>query len=208
MQRIDELMRRLKTADNHRVKYSTLLDDGLYGHCKRVFDYDREALFETYEAVIDWDPKTCSYVLKDEGSYFFAFRFEETEAEVLALGLKMIAHFLPHTASSARKAWDKLKAYIPLESGNSLAQSMEIPDKPDGTNGRVFATLAEAITNKQNVNLVYKVSGQPVRRLTVSPGSICFIGGKWYLKTADPSGSGQLYAMSGIKGAALEQEGE
>ena len=40
MQRLDELMRRLKIADNHRLKYSTLQDCGLYSHCKRIFDYD------------------------------------------------------------------------------------------------------------------------------------------------------------------------
>ena len=169
MERIDELMRRLKTADNHRVKYSTLMEDGLYSNNKKAFDYDRDFLFETYGAVISYDRRNNSYVLENEGSYFFVFRFEETEAEALALGLKMIAHFLPHTASSAKKVWNKLKAYIPLESdGNaeSLAQNMGIPDKPDGIHGRIFATLTEAITSQQIVNII---SGQPVRRLTVSP---------------------------------------
>ena len=211
IQRIDKLMRRLKTAGYGGVKYSTLLVDGIYGPNKRAFDYDKQYLFETYEVVISYDRRNDSYVLKDEGSYFFAFRFGETEAEALALGLKMIAHVLPHTASSARKVWDKLKAYVPLEAGGnaeSLAQIMEIPGKPDGTNGRVFAMLAEAIMNTQTVNIMYKESGQPVRRLIVSPCSICFTGGKWYLKAEVPLGSSPLFAISGIKDVRLEQEGE
>ena len=119
-------MRRLKNAGCYVVKYSTLQDDGLYSHDKRAFDYDREYLSETYGVVITYDRRNNSYVLEEEGSYFFAFSFGETEAEALALGLKMIAHFLPHTASSARKVWDKLKAYVPLESGDNAESPAKI----------------------------------------------------------------------------------
>ena len=197
-----ELMRLLKARS--RVTYDELYELGLYGLDTKTFERDRAYLHEHFGVEIGCENK--AYYLKNEGRFLFSLEFSEQEAEALALGLQIVAHFLPHMDSSSLKAWRKLRAYMPGTAGENaeaIRQFTQIFDSVE-IDAKVFETLVEALRLKKNLNIVYKEKGKRQRRLTVTPKNLNFEDGSCYLE-ADSSTTGTaLYALSAIKSATLE----
>ena len=191
------------------MSFDDIYDAGLYRELdKKTFDRDIEDMNYDFGVVISKD-QTKRYTLVKEGTFFFSQMFTAQEAETLALGLKIIAHFLPHMDSSALKVWSKLQPYIPVEAVRnvkSLAQITYMLDETPDINAKTFSTLTEAIRDKLNVNILYKELDRQPKRFTVSPKSICFKDGVWFLKTiAATTGKISLYRISWIRSATPEE---
>ena len=206
MLRLDALMKLIKTRGH--ITYDELFDEGLYGYDMKTFDRDRARLKKYYGVKISPSKTTKGcFFLEDEGSYFFDAALEENEAEALALGLKMVSHYLPHMKASAQELWRKLKAYIPLEAGKNaeaLEQFTQILDETAGIDGRVFAVLTAAIRDEQNVNIL---CGPPPKRMTVLPRRIIFKDGGWYVEVSShASGRASLCAINSIRSAIPDAE--
>ena len=207
--RLHEVMRLFKSHSHVGLGYDELYERGFYGADTKTFERDKQFLNQGYGVVIDYDHKTRRYYLVDEGSFLFNIDITDREAEALALALKMVEQLLPHMASPAQKMWQKLNPYIPLEAGrnaDSLSEFVQIVDAIEEINANTFETLSEAITASRNVNIRYKESGQPARRLTVSPISIQLKGGVWYLEASTGAGSPSLYAINRITSAIIYEE--
>lgn len=200
-----KLMMRLKAGP---VTYDELYESGLYDLDTKTLDRDKKHLHDDFDVEIDC--KNQVYSLKSEGRFVFSLEFSEQEAEALALGLKIVAHFLPHMDSSLLKAWRKLRAYIPDEArehAEAMREFTQILGSAAGIDAKVFGTLTEALRDKKNVDIRYIEAGQPTRMVTVTPNSIRFENGLCCLEAASPeTGRNSLYALSGIQSARLDED--
>ncbi|WP_352425675.1 helix-turn-helix transcriptional regulator [Aminomonas paucivorans] len=154
--------------------------------CDRTLERDLKLLREEFDAQIEYDPRYRTYSMKGRGRFLLRAELNDREVTLLAAGLGMAAHFLPHLARDGEVLWNKLKGLLPenlAAQGERLGRCAVVAQPVSALDPGVFEALLGAIANRQRVRFRYRspYGDKAFREQHADPWGVFFRAHAWYL---------------------------
>lgn len=177
---------------------------------ERTFQNDLRYLRDDYGADILYDRANKVYILAQTSSIKLNMDLTNDEAEALAAGIKLAAHFLPHLKNASSSLYEKILAAIPAadaKSGSDIAASAVYAVPCADIDAVLFKNLLDANRANKAVNLRYSASAGDPEEWIVSPYDIYFKNGAWRLAGYNHAkNSLSIFNITRISGLSTSRE--